>query len=294
MILLVNLGLQYLKSAMLKILFFFAIFPFVMVAQNEKIDLKKLHKSFTKSNSDDQLYLCNFETSNFWYNQFLTETQHTRPDSTNWTEVDPTGVMLALYHNHQTYSNYPVVNVSKEDAKEFCKWLTKKYNSNKKRKFKKVAFRLPTSDEWNTNAYQNCDNKSIFPFPKDGNHLKDKNGSLKANYKYIHESCLKEENGKLSNQCKNGQTIWINAQNEEGSIIIEGAQSDFTAPVDQYKQNKKMCHLVGNVFEMTETEIVGGSYNSTGYYLSRYSVPPNFKTPHPEVGFRMVMEIIEK
>lgn len=45
---------------------------------------------------------------------------------------------------------------------------------------------------------------------------------------------------------------------------------------------------------MTENSIVGGSYASTGYYLTKYAVPPDITGPHPEVGFRIVMEIIEK
>ena len=48
-----------------------------------------------------------------------------------------------------SFNSYPVVNITHESAVEYCKWLTERYNENtKKKKFRKVLFRLPTLNEW--------------------------------------------------------------------------------------------------------------------------------------------------
>ena len=55
---------------------------------------------------------------------------------------------------HPAYFTYPVVNIDKKSAEEFCKWLTDKYNSTKKHKYQNIEFRLPTETEWKTFASQ--------------------------------------------------------------------------------------------------------------------------------------------
>lgn len=272
------------------LLFFLSISP--QFAQELEFNLRKFHKNF--SEFDDNLQICDYETSNFWYQQFLKDSTHLRPDSSAWLDVDLTGVMNALYHNHSNYYDHPVVNITQDEAEKYCEWLTIQYHQEKRRKYEKVIFRLPTKTEWKNAAYLKVPVKATYPFKKDPYHLKDKKNRLKAHFKYVDQACIKEENGDIINACDDDGVVWFNAQNDEGTIIIDGAQSDLTVPVYEYSQNKDMCNLVGNVYEITTDGMVGGSYNTTGYYLTKHAIIDTYELPHPEVGFRILMEVIEK
>lgn len=190
--------------------YIFLFLPLFSLAQNVELNIKKLHKSFVEVK--ENTFMCKYEVSNYWYSTYLDSTDNERPDSTKWSSNDPTGVMKALYHNHENYQDHPVVNVSRDEAKAFCQWLTDTYHQNEKRKYEKVVFRLPREEEWRDAAYAGLENKALFPFSKESNQLKDKKGRLKANFKFIHDSCIKEENGTIVNLCKDGETIWINAK----------------------------------------------------------------------------------
>jgi len=56
-------------------------------------------------------------------------------------------------------NNQPVVNVSWNDARAFCEWLTKNYNNTPAGK---LTFRLPTEKEWE--AFATCGSQSEFPW----------------------------------------------------------------------------------------------------------------------------------
>jgi formylglycine-generating enzyme required for sulfatase activity len=70
-------------------------------------------------------------------------------DTTKWAKEEGTSnPMVKFYHSHPSYDNFPVVTVTYESAVNYCKWLTGINNSDPKRKFKKVIFRLPSEEEW--------------------------------------------------------------------------------------------------------------------------------------------------
>ena len=58
-----------------------------------------------------------------------------------WTKYDTSGASDYAKTYHQK-ENYPVVNISKEGAELYCKWLSDKYAD------KKTVFRLPLNAEW--------------------------------------------------------------------------------------------------------------------------------------------------
>lgn len=72
-------------------------------------------------------YLSKYEVTNAQYKEFITAKKWKAP--MNWKD----GVF------RPGEDKYPVVNVSWEDATEFCKWLSEK---------EKLTFRLPTEAEW--------------------------------------------------------------------------------------------------------------------------------------------------
>ncbi|MFN8208115.1 MAG: SUMF1/EgtB/PvdO family nonheme iron enzyme [Bacteroidales bacterium] len=240
-------------------------------------DIKEINASLTKIN--EKLYASRFEVSNKLYRTFLSSLKQANDnallsiaqiDTLKWRDkLSYNEPYVQFYHNHPAYSNYPVVNVSHEGARLFCAWLTEQYNTNPKRKFKKVLFRLPTEQEWIT-AARGGDSLAIYPWQ--GKDLTDKSGKQRCNYK--------RETG--------------------GNSGMEGQQydhADITAPVNSYwKNNFGIFNMSGNVAEMIDEKGIakGGSWNENKEYLkidAQYRYDGSAQT---SVGFRYFAEIIEK
>ena len=127
-------------------------------AQNIKV--KDIEKSLEKIS--DNVYVSKYDVSNEMYMQFLSDLKNNGktdlyatcyPDTTKWhTKFAYNEPFVTLYHAHPAYFNYPVVNIDKKSAEEFCRWLTAKYKAEKKQKFENIEFRLPTEAEWKTFA----------------------------------------------------------------------------------------------------------------------------------------------
>ena len=230
---------------------------------------------------DDSLYVLKFEVTNGEYKQFIdhlkneSTIEHLKdllPDSTLWTEKfdysfnEPFEYM---YYWHPAYNNYPVVNISKKAMEKFCGWLTEQYQSNPKRTFKKVIFRLPTEKEWMLFASPLPDHR----LPWFGNFSYRVNGKNEI----IYRANLKYKNY-ASDSCDYVQ---------DKALIC--------ASVGQYPENRMGIYdIIGNVAELTsDNTIKGGSwYNTlTDCYIDKTQ---NYDLPDPRVGFRLVMEVIEK
>ena len=185
--------------------------------------------------------------------------------------------MMELFYNHEAYNDYPVVGVNYASAKEFCKWLTEKYNSNPKKKYKKVIFRLPTEEEFKKAACYDC-------------------YSYKTNYPWGNEILQKSKNEKLCNYWDLDQTL-LDYENKE-NLIYHGEKSTFISfmePVGSFLATPYgLFDIVGNVAEMIQEENVamGGSWQSTGYNV-RITSKKTYDKPQATVGFRVYMEIVE-
>ncbi|MFD2571170.1 formylglycine-generating enzyme family protein [Spirosoma soli] len=70
-------------------------------------------------------YIGKFEITVKQYNDFVTDTKRAAPATPPWGLIN----------------EYPVVNVSWDDANAYCQWLTTKVNNGKR-------YRLPTEAEW--------------------------------------------------------------------------------------------------------------------------------------------------
>jgi formylglycine-generating enzyme required for sulfatase activity len=104
-----------------------------------KTDWKKLRNYFGSLKPDEN-YIKKIEID--YYKQLSWTT-----DSTEMFE----------YYDHNMYENHPVVNVSYEQATEYCKWrtdmilLSYAINLNKKTResfYRKFVYRLPKQSEW--------------------------------------------------------------------------------------------------------------------------------------------------
>lgn len=239
--------------------------------------VKEINKSLAKVN--ESLYASDSEVSNAQYNLFLADLKKNNKqdllalcqiDSVQWENKSTYNQpYVKYYHAHPAYKNYPVVNISHKAATLFCEWLTGYYNSDPKRKFKKVIFRLPTEQEW-IQAAQAGDANAIYAWQ--GTELRNKKGQLMANFKR-----------------GDGDTLGVAGHLNENA--------DITVPVYSYWPNKfDIFTMSGNVSEMlNEKEIIkGGSWANTSDFLRIDTKIKYDGSPKPYIGFRYFMEIIEK
>ena len=245
----------------------------------------------TMAKVDDSLYVCKYEVSNTEYRNFLEFLKAKDPglaekykiDSTKWIAGSRYREPMAIYyHSHPAYNNYPVVCVSYEAALAYCDWLTAQYNSDAKRKFKKVKFFLPSEEIWMMVAGGGNKNK-MYPW---GNYyLRNRTGQFLCNFKRLGD-----------------QSITYNVTTKEYEIVPEfesmtGDLSDksfFTAAVNTFDAVAPygIHNMSGNVAEMVSEEGIakGGSYNSPGYDV-RIQSKMNYTEASPQVGFRVFMKI---
>ena len=101
-------------------------------------------------------YMLRTELSNLHYREFLeriseTEAEQNEIQSEKWEEAfNYTSPYKEHYHTHPAYENYPVGNVTKENAEAYCAWLTEHYTKKDigLPEGYKIVFRLPTRAEW--------------------------------------------------------------------------------------------------------------------------------------------------
>lgn len=254
-------------------------------AKSDKIPvftLNKFEETFSKIN--DKFYMSKYEVTNLQYLTFIEELKKNNEiekyniaqiDTSQWNTVqyEP---YASLYHRHPAYSNYPVVNISYEGALLFCEWLTNKYNTYSKKKFKKVLFRLPTKEEWENAAHGGLKQND---YPWGGYLLNDWKGQDLCSYMKIRESAIS-----------------YNREKDDFEIINMGQASiSFLCEVDYYKENGYgIFNISGNAAEMTQEKGIarGGSYLCPGYDV-RIESTLKYDKPSTEIGFRICMDIIE-
>ena len=205
-----------------------------------------------------------------------------KPDQNQWLNL-PGGQnnkMKEFYFSHNSYDNFPVVNISREGAEMYCKWLSNavyNYNTSKNPNYysngnKYCDIRLPLKVEW-VYAASSAGKKIIYPW---GDSLKNENGIFMANYKRSFED------------------------NENGTLYIT---DDILAPSKSYLPSEFGLYCMsGNVSEMVYNEIdkdnhkfinpgtAGGNWMSTEEEIKILS-EDKFKgevNPSPMIGFRVV------
>lgn len=258
------------------LLLFFLLIGLSLVLNAKKNSIKDNYVEIKPN-----LFVSKYETTNIEYKEFLKDLGQTcskeeyksvRPDSSLWRTAITnsfTEPYVDKYNNHPGFDNYPVVNVSKEAIEKYCKWITEKYNSCSNRAYKKVEFRLPTEAEWMS-----------FSSPYIGQRL-----PWNGTYPYIIKA--KDQIVPLANIKINDYTKDLFNYSFDGALTVNC--------VGKYGSNKLgIFDIVGNVAELTkENKIKGGSWDNTidESYIDLFQ---SFAVPDPRVGFRLVIEIVEK
>ncbi len=249
----------------------------------------------TKRVERGNFYISKYEVTTNEYRRFLAslsggEKEVHKPNRDGWKKlVDANVELVQYYQNHRGFDNYPVVNVTKENAEAFAVWLTQEYNGQKKRKFKKVSFRLPTELEWETAA--RGDHPEHIAFPWGSPYIRDREGKYLANILKVPGRAIK------NSWDDNGSQKFEVIDNNLSEIL------SLTTPIASYRATQfGLFDMVGNVAEMTISEhpeqkdaliSKGGSYALSEYWAPIDSQYP-FQDSNAFTGFRLVMEVIEK
>jgi len=242
-----------------------------------QLSIKEINASLVQVKNG--LYASKYELSNQQYSHFLNSLKKSNDvraisvaqiDTTNWLNKQSYNAPYATYyHAHPAYQNYPVVNISYEAATLYCEWLTKQYNSDPKRKFKKVVFRLPSEEEWML-AARAGKTSAIYGWP--GNEIKNNKGETKGNFRRDPDDMFVGD--------KKHMTL-----------------PDVTAPVNSFSKNVfGLYNLSGNVAEMTNVQGIakGGSWKDNPEALKIESKLTYDGKPRVDVGFRYFVEIMEE
>lgn len=240
--------------------------------------------------SAQAFYIGTGEVTNFEYRTFLfdlliqdrkEEFLKAKPDQSMWTKAfnhegkpsENAGKgFQEHYFSHKGFNEYPVVNISREGAELYCKWLSdeaqKSIGDEKGSKFNGV--RLPLRAEWVKAA---SNDGKMQPYPWGGPYTRDRRGLIQANYLRSREEILEEAGSKTYNL-------------------------DVTAPSKSFWPNERgMYNLSGNVAEMVyegmeknEPGTAGGSWKSTAEEIKIYAPDPykGITDPKPTIGFRVV------
>ena len=256
---------------------------------------------------NDSLHVSQCEIANYMYDKFLLDllkqrrfedlavAKNERPD---WMSF-----LLPIYqdltveqvfeHGKLDADAFPVCNVSYEAAILYCDWLTNIYNNleHKKKKYKRVKFRLPTEKEWEYLARGGTDSQFNYPW---GLVQKTTMEGPKAVEGFGFDSITNSRGCYLAN---------IQTMKARGKLHPEASRSCpnndgaiFPVVVSTYSPNAfGLFNTIGNVAEMVQEKGVakGGGWNT----LAEDAIIPSQQTyegPSPNVGFRVVMVVLEK
>lgn len=243
--------------------------------------------------SVQSFYMLENEVTNGEYNAFLESIEQENPEAykeavirnNRWSEeLDSifVGPMEELYHMHETYAVYPVVNITHKGAELYCEWLENKINSQMPDN-KKVKVRLPKRAEF---IRAGSGNNYSFQYSWGNNRLINSEGRFLCNFTYIpysrmsrgetDELVLKEM--KIEADYKYNETFFITRKNS------------------YYPNTYDLHNLNGNVAEWlgdSDNLAAGGSWYDYGYDVRLQSVK-TYESASPLVGFRPVITVVSE
>lgn len=249
-----------------------------------------------KETSIAGFFMMEIEVTNDFYKEFLADLEKqgraedlkvAKVQGEKWmTDHDYNEVFVETYFQHPAYADYPVVNVTKEAAEMYCKWLTKKWEAHddkpKSLENLEIEYRLPTKAEW---MYAASGGHELAPYPWGGYYLRNAKGCYLANFRPINEAKIKynQETGEYE----------VLKHSRKGSAGQLNDSAYITAPSRTYFPNDYgLYNMSGNVSEMLhDGGTKGGSWGSSGYYL-QIDADDEFTNLNGEahrcVGFRPV------
>ncbi|MCO5259849.1 MAG: formylglycine-generating enzyme family protein [Crocinitomicaceae bacterium] len=225
------------------------------------------------------------EVSNFDYKEYLSWLKNNNqldaynvafPDTTKWTELDKDLLPLSnVYSYHSAYRDFPVVNITREQAEKYCDWLSMVWQKNTGNK--NIHFRLPLRAEFLLATA----NSEYHPYAWTGPYLNNAKGDYLCNFLQLNQALVTRntETGEL----------------EILKSVLKPSVQNMMASVKSYYPNVYgLYNLNGNVSEMVQEQdmVVGGDWFSGGHDVRNESYK-YVNGASPLVGFRPVMTYTE-
>ncbi len=221
------------------------------------------------------------------------------PDTTVWIKDFNYAYNEPLYDGyfwHNAYKNYPIVGVTWDQARAFCSWRTKMKTdwseSQKRKKQKPMAFRLPTEAEW---EYAAKGGKANATYPWGGPYLQDDRGCYLANFKPKRGNYIEDEKkgtytytAPVKKFPKNGFGLYDMAGN-----AAEWTESPYNNSISQFSSTLNP-HLSNQAYREPRKTVRGGSWKDVGYLLMTGYRDWEYKdSARSYIGFRTVQDIPE-
>lgn len=238
--------------------------------------------------SAQAFYIGTTEVTNLEYRTFLfdlliqdrkDEFLKAKPDQSAWNKELKGGgkAWEQQYFSHPAFNDYPVVNISREGAELYCKWLSqelRKYVGDEKEgKYNDV--RLPVRAEW---AKAASNEGKQLPYPWDGQYRRNSRGSFQANFTHDIEKDQIDTMGF-------GEAIHY-----DNADILAPSKSFWPNALGLYNMAGNAAEMVYEGIDKSEPGTAGGSWRSYGNDIKIYAPDPykGVTEGRPTIGFRVV------
>ncbi len=222
------------------------------------------------------------EVTNFEYRTFLfdlliqgrkDEFLKAKPDQSKWNTY-PMYHMKYFQDNYfsdKKYNDYPVVNISREGAELYCKWLSqevrKSVGDEKEAMYNDV--RLPLRVEWIKAA---SNEGKQLPYPWNGPYTRNSDGFYQGNFV----------------QGKRDSTVVFDTT--EVNSVLAPSKSFWPNALKLYNMSGNAAEMVYEGTNLTGPGTAGGSWRSWPEEVKIYGEDPykGILDPKPTIGFRVV------
>lgn len=241
-----------------------------------------------KQVSCQAFYMSTTEVTNFEYRTFLfdlliqgrkDEFLKAKPDQSAWNKEFKNGAKAweEHYFSHPAFNDYPVVNVSREGAELYCKWISqevRKYVGDEKAG-QLNDVRLPVRAEW-VKAASN-EGKQL-PYPWDGQYRRNSRGLFQANFTH---DIVKDQID---------TTKFKEAIHYDNTDILAPSKSFWPNALGLYNMAGNAAEMVYEDMHKNEPGTAGGSWRSYGDDIKIYAPDPykGVTEGKPTIGFRVV------
>ena len=198
--------------------------------------------------------------------------------------------MTQMYFWHPTYDHYPVVGVTWEQAKAFCVWRTRLYNTFLESKGLPIVndFRLPTESEW---EYAARGGMAQNPYPWGGPYIRNSKGCFLGNFKPLRGNYTDDGGFHtiiVAHYWPNGFGVYDMAGN-----VSEWTSNAFDESSYNFSHDLNMDYIYlsdeNDAPALKRKVIRGGSWKDIGYYIQNGTRTYEYKdTAKSYVGFRCV------
>ncbi len=210
------------------------------------------------------------------------------PDTTVWIKDFSYSYNEPMHNDyfwHSAYDDYPVVGVSWEQAKAFCRWRTIEKNTFQKRKNKEFVnyFRLPTEAEWEYAARGGLESAT---YPWGGPYALNDRGCFLANFKPLRGNYA-ADNFLYTVEARTFDPNDYNLYNMAGNVS-EWVQSSYDPSAYEYVSS---MNPNVNDDENKRKVVRGGSWKDVAYFLQVSTRDYEYAdSARSYIGFRTVQD----